>query len=205
MWEGAEPLMPRRVVKGGDAFPLHRTALTFGQRWGDPVRWVAAAVIDVIGVLFLLGAASPGGSIATGVAVWAACTVVAVGVLLLGGRLSRLRSADGMVVIHEHHIEILDDQLLRRPLTVSRPVVVRIVSPGIREPGPTSLWRETATVQRLIRGDGRPNVEIWLTGERVVQLQTPAASTLLGWLDPAALRFGVGEHWLEQSGGESAT
>jgi hypothetical protein len=190
--------MPRRVVKGGDAFPLHRTTLTLGQRWGDPVRMLLAAVLEIIGLLFLLGSRSRGG--ASGLAIWAACTVAAIGVFVVGGRLSRLRPADGLVVVHEHQIDIIDERLLRRPLVVQRESVLRIVSPGIREPGATEHWRATAEVRAVVRGGGRPNVEIWLPGPLVVQLQTPAASTLLSWLDPSALRFGVDERWYEDPG-----
>lgn len=197
-----------------NAFPLHQRKWSFAQLWAYPTGIVVASSIVVIGLLSVVGLVQRGEG-RTAVFVAVAASAVAFGAFRLGRRLGGLSGRTGLVVVHPDRIVIVDDQLLDRPIVLDRGEVLGVSQPGVIGSGPFGSQREESFVARLVRGDSRPNVEIWLSGfvqlpggpaetggrATMLQLQTPGAAALLRWAQGDERFLGVSLRWYERAEG----
>ena len=170
--------------------------------------------IAVIGLLSVVGLVQRGEGW-TAVLLAVAASAVALGAFRLGRRLGGLSGRTGMLVVHPDRIEIVDEQLLDGPIVLTRSDVLDVAQPGVSGSGPFGSRREESFVGRLVRGDSRPNVEIWLSGfvqlpggpaetggrATMLQLETPGAAALLRWAQGDERFLGVSLRWYERAEG----
>jgi len=191
-------------------FPLHRRTLSWLQRNGTFAGLIVAIGVVVVGLLSAIRVGSDS-SWGVGALVLVGAVLVAAGVLMLAGRLSRFDERSGLLAILPDRIELVDRALGEDGVVIRREDILDVVPPAVRDQEPYAALRSTASIGATIDiGRERPNLEILLrtplvlpiptAGSRhsvgTLRMQTPGAAAVLAWNRNEVLEV-PGRKWYE--------